>query len=309
MLKPPFSIRLPMRVTGTFYFKPGYLDLWETACQGVEEWSERFGRDAAPSSAWARQATQDLHRYGERTPPPQVRPSMHLARSLVTSSLNASAASLKDASLAMTYPNFSRPSALALMRIAVEASATCVWITDSDLDLDMRLRRASQLIVRTFDESANRFLNEDAVVPGYDMHPRDFYKKMIEAVIGWARDRGWKCANGKAITARLWKNEIPGYKRLVGLASEETTEAGESTYSWLSGAIHSDAIYTRYLELDDSDHLVMSEFYIAVKRYWSGLAVVADVMGWDDHDLHGWFYPMLAHIQSDLGYSGDMDDI
>ena len=299
---------MPMGVTGTFYRKPNYLDLWKTAYQKVQEWSEHFQRDAAPDSVWLQQAAQDLQQYGALTPPPHARPSMHLARGFVASYLNASAVSLRDASLAMTYPNFSRSSALSLMRIAVEASATCMWIADPNLDLDMRLRRASQLGVRSLAESASRILDQDVVVPEFNRHPSDLSREMIETIIGWTRARGWTCANGKTITARLWKNEMPGYKKLVGLASEETPETGESTYSWLSAAIHSDVFYARFLELDDSDRFALTEFFIAVRRYWKTLDAVSVVMGWDDHDLYGWFYPVLERIQSKLGYSGESAD-
>ena len=196
-----------------------------------------------------------------------------------------------------------RWASLSLTRSLIEASADCLWISDSALDLDERLRRTNQMFVRAChetlrvlpdgQESTTRFLSIDPGAKAACLNARD-------SALNWAKAQGWTCANGRTITRGRWIGEIPGHKEMVALVAREDQDYWRDVYSMLSGATHSQPLLMTLSLNDEPDaHLdrALMVLDMGISFYTDALRQFAEFMGWHDHDIESWFAPVHLAIQ------------
>ena len=131
----------------------------------------------------------------------------------------------------------------------MEASATCLWLCSDQITPEERLRRFSQLHLR----SAYTCLKEEGVDPSNPPDrstvEKDIALTMAEcdALIDWVKGRGWTCKKGKnkEPTVSRWVREVPTFSDLIGEASTivpVSPEGLRTLHSISSRSVHSDPV-------------------------------------------------------------------
>ena len=224
----------------------------------------------------------------------------NFAKSLVHSALDH----LKAAtSAALDTGSTVRWSSLALTRSLIEASVECLWLVEPTLDVDTRLRRTNQMLVRAGHEMARMLPDPEDSTPrlvSIDPKARAVSLEVRDAALEWAKVQGWTCQGGRAITRSRWVAEIPGRRELVALAAEGAPTFGQDVYSMLSGATHSQPLLMALAISEDAETLferALKFLDIGLSFYTQALHAYAELMGWSDHDIDGWFAPVHATLQ------------
>ena len=138
-----------------------------------------------------------------------------------------------------------------LTRSATEASATCLWLCSNKATWEERLRRLSQLHLR----SAYTCLVDEGIDPNDRPVRSTMDQNAIltldecDTVIREVRARGWTCAKGrnkgKEPTITTWVRELPTYSDLMKEASviiPASTEVLKGIYSTSSRSVHTDPV-------------------------------------------------------------------
>ncbi len=139
----------------------------------------------------------------------------------------------------------------ALARSAVESSATCLWLCSNKITPGERLRRFSQLHLK----SAYTSLRDEGIDPNNPPDPssipRDLALTLAECdtLIDEVKARGWLCrrgkSKGKTPTVSSWVRELPSYSDLMRDASSifpMSPEALRCIYSMSSRSVHTDPV-------------------------------------------------------------------
>ena len=139
----------------------------------------------------------------------------------------------------------------ALARPAFEAIATCLWLCSNEITWVERLRRHSQLHLRSTHTSlkeARLSLDTNPIRLAAEEEIAELQAK-CDAVIDWVKARGWTCRRknvaGKEPTIGTWVKELPGPTELVkqGLAIVPLSpEVTHGIYSVYSRSVHTDPV-------------------------------------------------------------------
>ena len=139
----------------------------------------------------------------------------------------------------------------ALTRSAVEASATCLWLCSNRITWDERLRRFSQLHLKSTYTSLREAGVDLSDPPDPSTVGQDVSLTMAECdrLINEVKGRGWTCRKGKnkgkTPTVARWVGELPTHSDIMKGASEfipidaEMLRAG---YSISSRSVHTDPV-------------------------------------------------------------------
>ena len=141
--------------------------------------------------------------------------------------------------------------ATTLARSAVEASAVSLWLCSNTITWEERLRRVSQLHLR----SAVDCLRAMGIDPGNPPEPPTVEPDIIlsieecKTLIDWVTARGWTCRHGKRKgkmpTIQTWGREIPAYSDLMNEASAVVglpTGVLRQLYALYSRSVHTDPV-------------------------------------------------------------------
>ena len=114
----------------------------------------------------------------------------------------------------------------ALCRMSLEASSTALWLCSDRISWEQRLRRHSQLRLR----SAHTSLTEGETGAIGDPTSADVRQEIEEdklecdTVMGFVHRRGWTCRKrrnaGKTPTLKQWLDELPNYSDMLMEAAE-----------------------------------------------------------------------------------------
>lgn len=139
----------------------------------------------------------------------------------------------------------------ALTRSAIESSATCLWLCSNQINWEERLRRFSQLHLK----STYTCLREAGINPNRPPDPskvpQDIALTLAECdtLIDEVKARGWLCRSGKnkgkAPTAGRWVRELPSYSDLIKDGSSVfpiPPELPRRLYSVSSRSVHTDPV-------------------------------------------------------------------
>lgn len=153
----------------------------------------------------------------------------------------------------------------ALARISWEASATCLWLCSEKISWEERLRRYSQLRLRsvyTSIKESRGFDTNSASGGSATEQTISVIQAECDSLIEFVHRRGWTCRkgkhSGKQPTAPQWVNELPSYVELVTEAAtifDSIPEQTRSFYSAISRAVHADPI-TAMLGSTDEDEAI-----------------------------------------------------
>lgn len=170
-----------------------------------------------------------------------------------------------------------------LVRSAVESSVTCLWLCSSHITPVERLRRFSQLHLK----SAYNDLRDEGVdpinLPDLSSVSQDIAPTLEECntVIDEVKARGWTCRRGKnegkTPTISMWVKELPAYSDLMKDASTIIPAPPESLrafYSMVSKSVHTDpvTVASGSTEEDEFDRLSCALDAIAMAFAFYGLA-------------------------------------
>ena len=137
----------------------------------------------------------------------------------------------------------------ALARSAMEASATCLWLCSNKITWEERLRRHSQLHLK----SAYTCLKEEGIDPNNPPDRSTIGEDIIltmeecNTIINWVKGRGWTCKRGRnrESTISRWVGELPSYSDLMKEAATIIPVSPEhlrSIYSMYSRSVHTDPV-------------------------------------------------------------------
>lgn len=278
------------------------------AIEQVANCFDNCNRDPEPGSIWAQQIQESEHAY--RVLDDHKTTLIH-GKSFAAALVHGGLDYLKGATYTMLQTGSRlRWSSLALIRSLIEASAQCLWLMDTSLDVHQRLKHINQHLVRTTDEMVRMLPDPQApsdTLIQIDPKARAVALETRDKALAWARAQGWKCSNGKDITLYRWKQEVPGYKESVERAAVAKPSHGGSLYSVLSATAHCQPGMIM-LSLNEEPDVVLERtsklLRMGVDFYVRALHEYAEVMGWDDHDVSGWFTPICA-ILEDLSSGQD----
>ncbi len=139
----------------------------------------------------------------------------------------------------------------ALARSAVESSATCLWLSSNKITPEERLRRFSQLHLKSAYTSLRECGIDPTNPPDPSSIPQDIALTLAEChtLIDEVKARGWLCRRGKnkdkTPTVSRWVRELPTHSDLMMSASSIVPvppAALRGIYSRTSRSVHTDPV-------------------------------------------------------------------
>ena len=189
-----------------------------------------------------------------------------------------------------------------LARSAFESSVTCFWLCNNQITTEERLRRFSQLHLRSTYNALRDMGIDINSPPDPTSIPSDIALILDDcnALIGEVNTRGWLCRRGKtksnAPTVSRWVRELPTYSDMVRDASSiipmDSADL-RNVYSSFSGSVHSDPVTMagRTIEANDIMRLWMAlvATHTAFIFYTSAMKLVASWSGvpYPEETIHG----------------------
>ena len=179
-----------------------------------------------------------------------------------------------------------------LARSAFESSVTCFWLCNNQITTEERLRRFSQLHLRS-TYSALRDMGIDMNSPPDPTSiPSDIALILDDcnALIGEVNTRGWLCRRGNtksnAPTVSRWVRELPTYSDMVRDASSIfPMDSADllNVYSSFSGSVHSDPVTMAGRTIEANDimrlHMALTATHTAFTFYTLAMKLVASWSG------------------------------
>ena len=139
----------------------------------------------------------------------------------------------------------------ALTRSATEACATSLWLCSNKITCEERLRRFSQLHLR----SAYTCLKDEGIDLNNRPDPTTIHPDIVltlkecDTIINEVKARGWTCEKGrhkgKAPTIKSWVAELPTLSDLIQDAAEVVSlpaDGMRAIYSMSSRSVHTDPV-------------------------------------------------------------------
>ena len=139
----------------------------------------------------------------------------------------------------------------ALARSAAESSAVCLWLCGDQITPDERLRRVSQLQLKSSYAWLRRYGIDPNDPPDPSSIPEGVSLTLADCnmLLGEVKARGWTCRkgkhNGKPPTISKWVREVPSFTELMGEASSVipvTPEELRVFYAGASMSVHTDPV-------------------------------------------------------------------
>lgn len=170
----------------------------------------------------------------------------------------------------------------ALARISWEASATCIWLCSNHISWEDRLRRYSQLHLRSAHTSVKESKGFDSESISATEQATAEIQAECNSLIEFVHRREWTCRkrrhSSKAPTVAQWVNELPGYSELVmeGAAIVDLVpEQMRTLYSAISRAVHADPITMLLGSADEDESIRLSHTMSAI-----GTALIFYAAAW-----------------------------
>jgi len=155
----------------------------------------------------------------------------------------------------------------ALTRSALEASATCIWLCSNQITGEERLRRFSQLHLR----SAYTCLKDEGFDATNRPDPATAHADIVltwdecQTLINEVKARGWVCRKGKhkgkMPTISRWVAELPKFSDMVQDAATVVSlpaEGMRAIYSMSSRSVHTDPVMVAGGSTDDEEQARLS---------------------------------------------------
>ena len=135
----------------------------------------------------------------------------------------------------------------ALTRISLEASATCLWLCSPRIAWEERLRRHSQLHLKSSRRRQKETPIDNSDIPSHIRRVSEQIQADCDRLMEFVHNRGWTCRRGKnagkSPTVKQWVDELPSYSDILKEAAEIAglpPEYLEALYSISSRFVHAD---------------------------------------------------------------------
>ena len=139
----------------------------------------------------------------------------------------------------------------ALCRMSLEASSAALWLCSNRISWEERLRRHSQLRLRSADTSLKEGETGAIGAPTSAEVRQEIEEDRLECdtVMGFIHRRGWTCRKGrnagKTPTIKQWLNELPNHSEMLMEAAEIASlppEYMRALYKISSRSVHADPV-------------------------------------------------------------------